>query len=678
MQVRCSHCGAQYQFDDVRVGNIGVTVKCTRCSRPFEVRPIEAEHLGPPTLRDDRGPWDGDDPGRVISPDAPAPWQIRRGDGQTLEFDDFQTLQKWIIERRVSRKDLVSKSGESWRPLGGIVELSTIFLAVDDSGGGPRQSVVMRPPGTAPSPMTPNEVDGGAVGGPGDVMIGTHRYGDGDPVPGQLAPGQGLGPGGQEPPSRPPAAAPAMSLPNELSTVTGRPSDWSVKPPAGTAMPIGRDLETVGRPSMERSRGAWRTFAVGLFLVCCVAVGGFFLWQHYGLGGFGSIGAVEPTGNAQSAAQPNAFELRGRLDEAHAAYLRDREEQFAQAATIYESVLKQLGDPPTDPVLAARAWRGWAAVAIARAEYALVAGNPHQNQLAQAETFLGRASKLVPVSGDYDLLRADYYRVAGQPDFARRYVDKLVADGVDRPDLVLVRTALGLHRGNSPKTVAEHLANLPPAAAKLPRAGFLTAEAWRKAGDIQRAIMILEIILKSNPDHGPAKALLERLRQTERDSARAPAPTSAPAGGAGAAPRAISERSRSQGDPGAASKPSGVVGGSFDSLMARGDKLLMAGKSAQAVKYFKRASVKAPNRPEPIANLGWCAQDRGNHVAAIGHFKRALKAHARYADAQFGLAMAYEKNGDRDSAKAAFETYLRQHPRGRSASIVKRKLERLR
>ena len=39
MDVRCSRCGTEYDFDDALVSERGTTVKCTNCGHQFKVYP---------------------------------------------------------------------------------------------------------------------------------------------------------------------------------------------------------------------------------------------------------------------------------------------------------------------------------------------------------------------------------------------------------------------------------------------------------------------------------------------------------------------------------------------------------------------------------------------------------------------------------------------------------------
>src|SRR5512143_2604001 len=58
-------------------------------------------------------------------------WMIRAMSGQIFKFKELTTLQQWIVERKVSREDHISRSGETWKRLGDIAELSSFFQVVD-------------------------------------------------------------------------------------------------------------------------------------------------------------------------------------------------------------------------------------------------------------------------------------------------------------------------------------------------------------------------------------------------------------------------------------------------------------------------------------------------------------------------------------------------------------------
>ncbi|HTA19270.1 MAG TPA: hypothetical protein VK989_08255, partial [Polyangia bacterium] len=66
------------------------------------------------------------------SPAVPE-WVLATEEGQTHRLRDLTTLQKWVVERRVSRADRVSYRGGAWRPLGDVEELRPFFDVVDQA-----------------------------------------------------------------------------------------------------------------------------------------------------------------------------------------------------------------------------------------------------------------------------------------------------------------------------------------------------------------------------------------------------------------------------------------------------------------------------------------------------------------------------------------------------------------
>lgn len=108
MDIRCPSCSALYEFEEERIGPKGVNVRCTACGQVFKVR--------------------------TTTPDEPKVlWMVKRqSTGEVINFDDLSTLQRWIIEQKVSRRDLISKTGDTWKSLGSITELHAFFKVVDE------------------------------------------------------------------------------------------------------------------------------------------------------------------------------------------------------------------------------------------------------------------------------------------------------------------------------------------------------------------------------------------------------------------------------------------------------------------------------------------------------------------------------------------------------------------
>ena len=121
MDVRCDQCQTEYELDDASVAESGASVQCTTCGHTFVVgRTSSAGRSAapPPVPQPDR-------------PVTPTPsWMLTTEEGKTHRFRDSQTLQKWVVERRVTRADRVCPPGGAWRRLGDVDELRPFFDVV--------------------------------------------------------------------------------------------------------------------------------------------------------------------------------------------------------------------------------------------------------------------------------------------------------------------------------------------------------------------------------------------------------------------------------------------------------------------------------------------------------------------------------------------------------------------
>jgi predicted Zn finger-like uncharacterized protein len=123
MDVRCDRCQTEYELDDDSVTEAGASVQCTSCGHTFVVGRTGATIAGVPALAPGGGPIDLPGP-------QPADWLLATEDGQTHRFRDLTTLQKWIVERKVTREDRVSQKGGRWRELADVSELAPFFDVV--------------------------------------------------------------------------------------------------------------------------------------------------------------------------------------------------------------------------------------------------------------------------------------------------------------------------------------------------------------------------------------------------------------------------------------------------------------------------------------------------------------------------------------------------------------------
>ncbi len=144
MDVRCERCKTEYEFDDARITEAGVTVKCTTCEHVFRVKKkalvvtvpvkpgeVDPSKVGPPPLA--RTATGVELPAVVAPPTEKREWKLRQASGNVLLFKELTTLQKWIVEHRVVRDDAISLTGEKWKRLGDIAELSPFFEVVEQA-----------------------------------------------------------------------------------------------------------------------------------------------------------------------------------------------------------------------------------------------------------------------------------------------------------------------------------------------------------------------------------------------------------------------------------------------------------------------------------------------------------------------------------------------------------------
>ena len=157
MDVGCPKCQTEYELDDARVTEDGVTVKCTSCGHVFRVKKKQLVVTLP--ARGEQPTQNLGTPSTSSSELPPAPpsreWKLRQPSGNVFPGRDLTMLQKWIIEGKVSRDDEISLSGETWKRLGNIPELASFFQIVDDASKVRAMEAMQRaaPPSAPPAPI---------------------------------------------------------------------------------------------------------------------------------------------------------------------------------------------------------------------------------------------------------------------------------------------------------------------------------------------------------------------------------------------------------------------------------------------------------------------------------------------------------------------------------------------
>ncbi len=208
MDVSCPQCKTEYEFEDARIPDDGLTVKCTQCAHVFRMKK-RAPELPRPT--------EDSQPGRE--------WRLRQASGNVFNFRRLTTLQKWIVERKVVKDDEISLTGDSWKRLGDIAELASFFQVVDDAVRAEARASAPRPndaTGYIPPPPPPPRIDTPPPESPIKPKLM------------DTLPGPGFSP---LPPLPPSAAQGPSSMSGPVSNETIRGNVFSLPPPANPSAP---------------------------------------------------------------------------------------------------------------------------------------------------------------------------------------------------------------------------------------------------------------------------------------------------------------------------------------------------------------------------------------------------------------------------------------------------------
>jgi predicted Zn finger-like uncharacterized protein len=104
MDVRCTRCGTEYEFDDALISERGTSVRCTQCGYQFKVFPPQLAAMGPDE------------------------WVVLTSLGRRVVYRTLRELQNGIAKNEVAREDLLARGSKAPRPLGSIAELDPLFL----------------------------------------------------------------------------------------------------------------------------------------------------------------------------------------------------------------------------------------------------------------------------------------------------------------------------------------------------------------------------------------------------------------------------------------------------------------------------------------------------------------------------------------------------------------------
>jgi predicted Zn finger-like uncharacterized protein len=645
MDITCPKCKTEYDFDDSKVTEAGVTVKCTSCNYMFKVRRkaiVETEPVAAP----------------IPTLSFPAPlaglaadnkqWMIRSITGQIFKFKELTTLQQWIVERKVNRDDHISKSGETWKRLGDIAELSSFFQVVDAAmaAEGARPPPGVLPPAQSLLPVQRN-TEPEHIGEPAFAAGGAQFQ--------AVGPSAAWEEGGVRVSGRHAAVEMGDEVPRHA---TGKTVGLVT---VGMIVVAGVVLGVVYRDRLKAlfsGNEADATYQAGRKL--------FLLDDEESL----RLADQQLAKGSQNDALVQA--ARAEVYSSWAQHLRDYAELLERRARILEagSASPTQADEPKRLRLQATNLK-----------------NEAERKLGEAESHAKKAVDLGPERGEVKRAMADYLRVHGRN--TREVLPFLAAARKtlpEDPETLYVEGAFWGSQGNV--TRAEDL--LKEALTKtrarygqsLIRAGFQLAMIHLRAGRRPDARAQAESILAANEKHRWARELLDLVTLEDRQPPVAMRPDS---GAATPPPPGDTPKPPTPGDtpkpptPGGTPKPptpggtpTAVAGGSYDQLVKEGNSLSEKGRTMQAFKLFERALKLKPGGLEAHTGIGYCHLDQERFAAAILSFRRALAISPTYGESLIGMAEAYKVQGNNSKALDYYRAYLQANPSGSKATLAKR------
>ena len=109
MDVRCPKCQTLYELDDTQVKASVVTLKCSQCQYVFRFESKQA------AIQENHRRW-----------------MVRKNKtGDVLYCNTFDVMHQWIMKGQITKKDAISRTGNSWMVLGEIGEFVPVFQVVE-------------------------------------------------------------------------------------------------------------------------------------------------------------------------------------------------------------------------------------------------------------------------------------------------------------------------------------------------------------------------------------------------------------------------------------------------------------------------------------------------------------------------------------------------------------------
>ncbi len=697
MEVRCSSCATEYEFDDALVSARGTSVKCTNCGHQFRVHPPAGMNTAGGTAET---------------------WIVRDARGKETVYRSLRDLQQAIVRGNVDPKHEMSHAGHPFRAMQDIYELQTFFNAAR-----------LRPPKPAPRTLLGVGRDGvgrdgvardvagldseGRASTPPPRKRGPHEHTQEriTPVAGMPAvrvplpaepPGptsdvraqhteSGARPVSRERPSTPtPPPAHVRLDKDKLDTKDERPKKAPSGPP-GAGLPWQqlsglREAELDAMPPSGRVGSRWIALIVVLGGVALIAatVGRKYL-----------VAFTRPSAEAPVVDQ----RVPQLLEQARVALARGDFEN-ARAELAKASLLAE-----TDPSVAgakarlelAMAEQVWLEQRVATALEAAAAEKPparpktkaaealeaeavekralekkqlelsFQDRIGKAKEAVAAAAQRAPEALEVVRARVDALRLTNQLKEARGLVGPLSAQASD-PDNAYSLGALDLSEGPSGYTSAiDRLRVAARPEEALGKARALLVYVLALSNDAAAASAELDKLQTLAPRHRALPALRELVdtAQSRTPAAAQPRPAAQPTSSPSAQP------ARAASSSGGSSASEGDVSVQLNHAAT----LHRAGDLGGAEKVYQGVIKKSPNNITALSGLGDIARQRRANGTAAAYYDQILKLDRNHVGALMARADLYWHAGNRLLAVALYRRALGQV--GQSDPLGQRALRRI-
>jgi predicted Zn finger-like uncharacterized protein len=673
MEVRCSNCATEYEFDDALVSARGTSVKCTNCGHQFRVHPTTA------------------------SPTVAEKWVVRDAQKRETTFTSLRDLQQAIVKGQLSPQHQLSHGGQAFRALEDIYELQTFFSAARQrppNRPAPRTLLGVgrdgQPParGSTPPPRKrPSEAPQERITPVAGMPAVKAAVAAVEPA----SSGQASGPrpsfeSGQRPAvRRSPSPVPPPYAPVERAALAHQ----TTSPPSSSAPLPWQNMQGLHADS-ELDEFAVRRGAGSRWIIAIVVLGALGLvagtvGRDYLLG-FAAPKSAAPKADervpalieqARSALAKGDFESahaelakasvlgddprvaseQARLEVARAELLWTQQRLNAALEAAKARALEKA--PPsrrkkTDAELAADAL-----AATKDASEKKVLDQGFQERLAKAKAAVAAALKQAPTAIDVVRSQVDVLRLDGQTSQARTLVSALSAQASD-PDNAYSLGALDLAEGPAGYPAAiDRLRVAARSEEALGKARPLLIYALSKT-DPAAASSELDKLQTIAPAHRALPALralveLEKSKlvpEPEAPRKAAPPPPAAPA--AASAPEAAK--------PGEArpAAPKPPPADTSKATLAKATELHDQGDLEGAESLYQQVLQRSPNNVTALSGLGDIARQRHQNATAAVYYDQILKQDRNHVPTLMARADMYWEGGNRILAVALYRRALSQ------------------